>query len=68
VTDPHPLPVGMTCGIIEENMANNRAIASALHRLGYPLEFTELRDVHNYTAWRDAFEPRLADLLRTVAG
>jgi enterochelin esterase-like enzyme len=68
VADPHPLPVSMTCGIIEENMANNRAMASALRRLGYPVEFAEVRDVHNYTAWRDAFDPQLADLIRTVAG
>ncbi|HEX8095099.1 alpha/beta hydrolase [Jatrophihabitans sp.] len=68
VADPHPLPVSMTCGIIEENMANNQAMASALRRLGYPVEFAEVRDVHNYTAWRDAFDPHLAELIQTVAG
>ena len=68
VTDPHPLPVSMTCGIIEENMANNQAMAAALRQLGYPVQFAEVRDVHNYTAWRDAFDPHLADLIRTVAG
>ena len=69
VTDPRPLPVSMTCGIIEENMANNQAMASALRRLGYPVEFAEVRDVHNYTAWRDAFDPYLSRLLRCmVAG
>jgi enterochelin esterase-like enzyme len=67
VADPHPLPVSMTCGIIEENMANNRAMAEALRRLRYPVEFSEVRDVHNYTAWRDAFDPQLADLIRRVA-
>jgi enterochelin esterase family protein len=68
VTGAHPLPVAMTCGVIEENMANNQAMAAALRRQGYPVEFAEVRDVHNYTAWRDAFDPHLAELLRTVAG
>ncbi|HEV2886700.1 MAG TPA: alpha/beta hydrolase-fold protein [Jatrophihabitans sp.] len=67
VAAPRPIPVSMTCGIIEENLANNQAMASALRRLGYPVEFAELRDVHNYTAWRDAFDPRLVELVRTVA-
>jgi len=67
VADPRPLPVSMTCGVIEENLANNQAMASALRRLGYPVAFSEVRDVHNYTAWRDAFDPRLAELVQTVA-
>ncbi|MEO7261284.1 MAG: alpha/beta hydrolase-fold protein [Jatrophihabitantaceae bacterium] len=66
VTDPHPLPVSMTCGTIEENLANNQVMASALGRLGYSVEFREVRDVHNYTAWRDAFDPQLAELIQTV--
>jgi len=66
VTDPHPIPVSITCGTIEENLANNQAMAAALGRLGYPVEFAEVRDVHNYTAWRDAFDPRLVELIRTV--
>jgi enterochelin esterase-like enzyme len=66
VADPHPVPVGMTCGTIEENLANNEAMASALSRLGYAVEFSQVRDVHNYTAWRDAFDPHLAQLIRTV--
>jgi enterochelin esterase-like enzyme len=68
VANPRPLPVSMTCGTIEENLANNQAMASALRRLGYSVEFREVRDVHNYTAWRDAFDPQLAELIRTVAG
>ena len=66
VADPHPLPVSMTCGTIEENLANNQAMASALRRLGYPVEFQEVRDVHSYTAWRDAFDPHLTELIKTV--
>lgn len=66
VADPHPVPVSMTCGTIEENLANNQAMAAALGRLGYRVEFAEVRDVHNYTAWRDAFDPRLVELIDTV--
>lgn len=67
VADPSPLPVAMTCGLLEENLANNRAMAGILAGLGYQVELTEVRDVHNYTAWRDAFEPALAALLSRLA-
>jgi enterochelin esterase family protein len=63
VADPHPPPVMMTCGTIEENLANNEAMARALARLGYPVQLRVVRDVHNYTAWRDAFDPQLASLV-----
>ncbi|MDQ1720729.1 MAG: hypothetical protein QOI26_463 [Pseudonocardiales bacterium] len=68
VADPRPLPVSMTCGTIEENLANNQAMASALLRLGYPVEWREVRDAHNYTAWRDAFDPHLVELIQAVRG
>jgi enterochelin esterase family protein len=68
VADPRPVPVSMTCGAVEENLANNQAMAAALRRLGYPVDFREVRDVHNYTAWRDAFDPQLAELIQAVAG
>ena len=60
---PHPIPVTMTCGNIEENLANNRATESALVRQGYQVSFFENRDGHNWIAWRDAFDPHLIDLL-----
>ena len=63
-----PIPVRMTCGTVEENLANNRAVALALRSHGYPVELAENRDAHNWTAWRDAFDPSLADLLRSVFG
>jgi enterochelin esterase family protein len=64
VTKGDPLPVTLTCGGIEENLANNRQMAEILRAQGYPVELVELADVHNYTAWRDAFDPHLTDLLR----
>jgi len=62
-----PVPVVMTCGRIEENIENNRTMARALSAQGYDVALHELADVHNYTAWRDAFDPFLTRLLRMVA-
>ncbi|MBM6400606.1 alpha/beta hydrolase-fold protein [Phycicoccus sonneratiae] len=62
----HPLVVGMTCGALEENAANNRDMASALTRAGHDVRYREVADLHNYTAWRDALDPTLTDVLRTV--
>ena len=60
------VPTMLTCGGIEENLGNNRAMLKALAAQGYPVELREVRDVHNYTAWRDAFDPYLTRLLRRV--
>jgi enterochelin esterase-like enzyme len=51
-------PTTLTCGAAEENIHNNRLMARTL---GAPLH--EVADTHNYTAWRDAFDPHLTDLL-----
>ena len=61
---PHPIPVTLTCGTVEENLANNRATAAALRRQGYDSYLHENRDAHNWVAWRDTFDPHLVDLLR----
>ena len=64
----HPLTVGMTCGALEENAANNRDMAAALRRAGHGVTLREVADLHNYTAWRDALDPGLTEVLRTVWG
>jgi enterochelin esterase-like enzyme len=61
-----PVPVALTCGGIEENLQNNRLMAQALRERGYPAALHEVPDMHNYTAWRDAFDPHLTRLLRQV--
>jgi enterochelin esterase-like enzyme len=61
-----PVPVAMTCGEIEENAANNRLMLARLRSAGYPASLHEVADVHNYTAWRDAFDPWLTELVRLV--
>ena len=66
VTDPDPVPVAMTCGRLEENLANNQAMADTLRALGYAVSFREVADVHNFTAWRDALDPALTELLKQV--
>jgi enterochelin esterase-like enzyme len=63
-TDSAPVPTVMTCGAVEENLANNRLMAATLRRLGYDVTLHENRDAHNYTAWRDALHPYLGDLVR----
>ena len=61
-----PLQIALTCGRLEENFANNDAMASALADQGHLVVFAPVADLHNYTAWRDALHPTLTDLLRTV--
>lgn len=59
-------PTVLTCGRVEENLANNRELTRALWRQGYPAALYEVPDEHNYTGWRDAFDPYLTDLLQRV--
>jgi enterochelin esterase family protein len=58
-----PIPITMTCGSVEENLANNRAVAAALQRQGHPVRLHVNRDAHNYVAWRDCLHPHLTDLI-----
>jgi esterase/lipase superfamily enzyme len=60
------VPVALTCGVAEENVHNNRLMATTLRRQGYPAALHVLPDAHNYVAWRDAFDPHLVDLLAKV--
>ncbi|MEJ7705847.1 MAG: alpha/beta hydrolase-fold protein [Nocardioidaceae bacterium] len=62
------LVVGMTCGALEENLANNRDMAAALQRQGHEVTFRVVPDLHNYTAWRDGLHPTLTEVLRSVWG
>jgi len=63
-----PVPVTLTYGAIEENVDNNRLMAQGLRARGYPVAWHEVPDMHNYTAWRDAFDPYLTRLLGLVCG
>jgi enterochelin esterase-like enzyme len=65
-SDGPAVPVAMTCGAVEENLANNRDMADALRAQGYPVTFAENRDAHNWIGWRDALDPHLTTLLQKV--
>lgn len=62
----HTVPVVLTCGSAEENLHNNRLMATALRDQGYSAVLHEVPDTHNYVAWRDAFDPHLTGLLARV--
>ena len=67
-TFDEPVPVSMTCGAEEENIHNNRLVASALAAQGYDAQLAEVPDLHNYTNWRDALDPHLTRLLADLWG
>lgn len=60
-------PIALTCGSYEENVHNNRLLASRLREVGVTLTLTEVPDLHNFTCWRDGLDPALRDLLTAVA-
>ncbi len=62
-----PVPVVLTCGAIEENVRNNRSMTCVLREHGYHATLHEVADVHNYTAWRDCFDPYLSGLLQRMS-
>jgi enterochelin esterase family protein len=63
-----PERVTMTCGALEENLANNREMARALREQEFDVELQVVPDMHNYIAWRDALHPYLTHLLLRVWG
>lgn len=66
VEEPDPIPVTLTCGLGEENLANNRAVAAALTAQGYEVRMAEVRDAHTWAGWRDAWDPWLVELVARV--
>jgi enterochelin esterase-like enzyme len=61
-----PERVTMTCGVLEENLANNREMAAALAEQEFDVELNVVPDMHNYTGWRDALHPHLTHLLLRI--
>ncbi len=59
-----PVPTLLTCGSVEENLFGNRRVRDALAAQGYPVQLIENRDAHNWTSWRDTFDPHLLRFLR----
>ena len=63
---PQPVPVLITCGIVEENRANNEQMAAALRGQGYRVEMHLVPDAHTMVGWRDAWSPGVERLLGSV--
>jgi enterochelin esterase-like enzyme len=61
-----PVPTVITCGVGEENLANNRRMVRVLLRLGYRVRFAVVPGGHDYGSWRAAFDPHLPDLVRAA--
>jgi enterochelin esterase-like enzyme len=61
---PHGFPpVAFTCGLAEENLANNRLLHNHLTALGVPATWGEVRQGHTWMCWRDTLDPHLGALL-----
>ncbi|MGI8644968.1 MAG: alpha/beta hydrolase [Nocardioides sp.] len=58
--------IAIGCGSAEENLANNRLLADGLSRIGADVTWSEVRDGHTWTCWRDLLDPGLTDLLGKV--
>ena len=62
--DPgRPIPVTITVGLDEENLANNRALAETLAGSGYDVELHETSGGHDWPVWKRQLKARLPDLL-----
>lgn len=60
------VPLLLTCGAIEENLANNQLMAEKLATAGYPTTFVVVPDAHTTIGWRDAWAPHLDHLVDAV--
>jgi enterochelin esterase family protein len=65
-TPGRPIPVALTAGTAEENLANNRALVRSLGAHGYGAWLAEIPDAHNWTCWRDGFDPNLPALIEAA--
>jgi enterochelin esterase family protein len=59
-------PVAITCGLAEENLANNRLMHTHLADLGAEVTWGEARQGHTWMCWRDTLDPHLGTLLDRV--
>lgn len=65
---PARIPVTMTCGLQEQNVRNNMAVAQALARHGWDVRFVLHPGGHDWGAWRLAVREELPRLRRRAAG
>jgi len=57
------IPVTISCGVDEENLENNRAVAAALEHQGYDIRYVEHPGGHEWPAWKRVLDPHLEELL-----
>jgi enterochelin esterase family protein len=62
-----PIPMVLTCGRDEENLANNRLMGAALAGRGHPVVLHEVDGGHDFAAWGQALSTYLPRLLTRVA-
>ena len=67
-SDVRPIPITLTCGTGEENLANNRWLVETLGGRGWPITLVEHPDAHNWTSWRDVLHPHLPELILRTQG
>lgn len=67
-TSARPVPTLITCGTLEENYANNVAMAEHLTAQGYPVRWKTVGDAHTMIGWRDAWGEDLAELIVAADG
>ena len=60
------IPIVLTCGTVEENLPANRALEQSLRLRGYDARLHEIRDAHNWVAWRDSLDPHFRRLLQRI--
>lgn len=58
------VPIVLTCGTEEGNLANNRQMAQALAGSGHDVTFHELPGRHDWRFWETGFDPLLLTLLQ----
>ena len=63
-----PVPAVLTAGVVERSFENARRVAETLAAHCFDAQFVAVPDGHNYTAWRDALDPHLTDLLARLWG
>lgn len=61
---PPRVPVTLTCGLAEQNLENNRALAEALAAHGWDVRLVEHPGGHDWDAWRNALREELPRLER----
>jgi enterochelin esterase family protein len=65
---PERIPVTMTCGLAEQNLTNNVAVAMALAANGWDVRLALHPGGHDWAAWRLAVREELPRLQRRARG